>query len=242
MLSCIHPWYSTGQLRSSRAPPLDWFGVQIVGEVKCADIPDVSVLAPAYDGVILFAGHMLDKAGRPKPRFPSSMRSLARREIERTLDLLLERIAGAKLAISSAARGGDILFLEACRARGIPYLICLPYTPDRFLVTSVEGANGDCVERFHRLLESTDAEDIRIMPELEQEGKGVYLRFNRWMIDLATELGRELRLIALWDGREGDAPGGTADLVRQARNLGVDVTHIDTRDLLREMEARTREE
>lgn len=50
---------------------------------------------------------------------------------------------------------------------------------------------------------------------------------------LTAEAAR-ITLIALWDGKdEGDAPGGTAHMVRLARDTGqIDVKIIDAKQLL----------
>jgi len=185
---------------------------------------------------------MTDQPGRPKPRFPLSMEWLAQREIDRVLGSLVTKLPATRLAISGAARGGDILFLESCRAKSIPYLICLPFSLDRFRQTSVEGSGGDWVDRFDRLCRATPNEDFRIMPELPNESESVYARYNHWMIQLATQQGRNLHLIALWDGRKGDGPGGTADLVAQVRKSRGEVFHIDTRPLLKKLEPGIREQ
>ena len=49
-----------------------------------------------------------------------------------------------------------------------------------------------------------------------------------------TAEAERITLIALWDGKdEGDAPGGTAHMVRSARDTGlVDVKIIDAKKLL----------
>ena len=41
------------------------------------------------------------------------------------------------LAITSAAAGGDLLFLEACLARGVPVNVHLPFAEPQFLDASV---------------------------------------------------------------------------------------------------------
>ena len=40
-----------------------------------------------------------------------------------------------------------------------------------------------------------------------------------------------LTLIALWDGAEGDGPGGTGDLVNKVENLGARCEIINTKEL-----------
>ena len=58
------------------------------------------------------------------------------RAIDRVLSDLLEKAKAARVrltAVSSLARGGDILFTEACERRGIPWRCLLPLPWDDFL-------------------------------------------------------------------------------------------------------------
>jgi hypothetical protein len=61
-------------------------------------------------------------------------------------------------ALSQAAAGGDILFLEACQKRGLRCEVLLPFDRDRFLDRSVRpSADGDrWVERFRRVIDDPD--------------------------------------------------------------------------------------
>jgi hypothetical protein len=40
-----------------------------------------------------------------------------------------------------------------------------------------------------------------------------------------------LTLIALWDGADGDGPGGTGDLVQKVKNLGARYEIINTKQI-----------
>ena len=85
--------------------------------------------------VILFSGHLMDRPGRTPPRFPPAMAPAAAREIGLALDRLS---AGPEdLALCQAAAGGDLLFLEACQARGVPVQVMLPFDEARFQRESV---------------------------------------------------------------------------------------------------------
>ena len=67
--------------------------------------------------VLLFSGHMIDAPGRKQPRFPADKESIARDAI---VDTLTQAGAGpGDLAICGAACGGDLIFAEACLARGM---------------------------------------------------------------------------------------------------------------------------
>lgn len=97
--------------------------------------------------------------------------------------------------------------------------IILPFPPERFLVESVKGVpDSRWVERFWELWddrEHTLFTEVMGLPEMDD----AYALCNTRMLELAKNYG-EVHLIALWDGKGGDGPGGTADLIRQARNVG----------------------
>jgi len=67
---------------------------------------------------LLFTGHMVDAPDRAQPRFPATRVDAAARRIGAALD---EIGAGPEdLALTQGAAGGDLLFAEACLARGVP--------------------------------------------------------------------------------------------------------------------------
>ena len=168
--------------------------------------------------VALFTGHRIDAPERPKPRFPASHAAHAAQAIAAAIP------DDAQIGLSSAANGGDILFLEACAARAIPCHIILPFPPEEFLRRSVAtDAPGDWEARFRRLWSNTpsDRRNILTVPE----GANPYAACNDALLVLADALGAP-EVIALWDGQTGDGPGGTADLVAMARARGWPVTVI----------------
>ena len=70
---------------------------------------------------------------------------------------------------------------------------------------------------------------------LQSSGLDPWERGNRWVLEMAQTSGaRKVILIALWDSKAtGDAPGGTAHMVRIAREAGmVDVVTIDASQIL----------
>ena len=57
---------------------------------------------------------------------------------------------------------------------------------------------------------------------LRASGLNAWERGNRWVLDMAQASGASsVTLIALWDGKPtGDAPGGSAHMVKLARDAG----------------------
>lgn len=184
--------------------------------------------------VLLFSGHMVDKPDRPEPRFPSSAVPAAADRIAAALDSL--QAGPGDLALSQAAAGGDILFLEACQQRGVDCHVLLPFPAPEFVDRSVRpSADGDSwSHRFDAVLQRL-SEPVRLMTAdlgPTPEGTDPFERCNIWLLDTALSHGAEkVQFVCLWNGGGGDGPGGTAHMVREVEQRGGHVTHIDTRTL-----------
>jgi hypothetical protein len=104
-----------------------------------------------------------------------------------------------------------------CRSFGIATTIVLPFSPEEFLATSVEGlGSGDWPRRFRELWERT-APKARINLGLPQS-PDAYAACNDRLLKLAQDYG-DVQMIALWDGGQCDGAGGTGDFVGRARAL-----------------------
>lgn len=184
--------------------------------------------------VFLFSGHMMDRPDRPAPRFPPGMERAAKAAIDAALAHLGARRGDR--ALSQAAAGGDILFLEACQKRGLRCHVLLPFDRASFLDRSVRpSANGDrWVARFRRVIDGPDTtlEEMSALPGRTPEGSDPYERCNLCLLDRAMP-GPEERLcfICLWNGDDPEGPGGTGHMVAAVRERNGTVEHIDTRRL-----------
>lgn len=188
--------------------------------------------------VLLFSGHMMDSPKRAVPRFPQAAEALAAKAIAETLDML-----GAgpdDLALSQAAAGGDLLFLEACQARGMRCQVLLPFPEPEFIERSVmpslDGARWR--DRFYATTGNANT-TVRVMPvEIGDlpEGVDAFERSNLWLLYSALASGvQKVRFIALWNGGGGDGPGGTAHMFNEVRRLTGRVNWLDTRELFKPM-------
>lgn len=143
------------------------------------------------------------------------------------------------LGLASAAPGADILFHEVCAEVGLPTTICLPMPAADYARLEFQDLDA-WRSRFltllrwqQNVLELSDREGLPRW--LHSTGTNPWERGNRWVLQMAlTAEAERITLIALWDGKdEGDAPGGTAHMVRLARATGrVDVKIIDAKQLL----------
>lgn len=166
--------------------------------------------------VFLFSGHMIDHPDRTKPpkprapRFPPEQEGTARRAIEGKLD---ELTAGdGDVGLCGGACGGDIIFAEACLARGLKVEIRIPFDEPHFLRESVRFAGEEWQRRFHDIKEHEHA-TLTVMPDrLGPSPKGMndHARNNLWQLYSALSYGVEkVRFICLWNKQPGDGIGGT---------------------------------
>src|SRR3569833_1941273 len=88
--------------------------------------------------VLLFTGHMIDAPDRKTPRFPADKEQTAAAAIAKTLEDI--GAASGDLSISGGACGGDLLFSEACMARGMALELYIPFDEPTFLAKSVDFA------------------------------------------------------------------------------------------------------
>jgi hypothetical protein len=186
--------------------------------------------AESPKNVVLFTGHMIDATDRKTPRFPADKESAAAAAIAKTLADI--GVARGDLAICGGACGGDLLFAEACLARGTMMELYIPFDEPTFLANSVDFANADWHERY---MAAKSRAALHIMPnELGPlpEGDNPYERNNRWMLEAAARFGGEMMaFIALWNGQGGDGPGGAQHLMEQARQKTARIYWLDTRKL-----------
>lgn len=176
--------------------------------------------------VFLFTGHVMDTPDRTNPRFPADVEAAAAREIGAALD---SWGAGPQdLALSQAAAGGDILFLEACQQRQVRCRILLPFPVAEFVKHAVlPSTHGHAwLGRFHAI-EAACPDAFEVMPA---GGGDPFERCNLWLLDTALACGADkLHFLCLWDGHGDDAPGGISHLLRQAKRHSARTRWIDTR-------------
>lgn len=180
----------------------------------------------AFANALLFTGHMIDRADRDQPRFPAWAEARAREAIRAAIADLMWTQPGTTVGLAGGASGGDLLFHECCEEANIPTRVLLALPPDEFETSSVAPAGPGWVERFHALLRKA-GEDLHVMKSgdglLEGATGNIWQRANLWMIEEATRIAPERALLALWDGKAGDGPGGTEHFLEVARKSGIRV-------------------
>ncbi|HCM1507497.1 TPA: hypothetical protein N2916_003889 [Vibrio parahaemolyticus] len=187
--------------------------------------------------VILFTGHMIDKPGRPAARFPAEQEMVARAAIKNAVLEEVANVNGEVIGIAGGACGGDILFHEVCIDLSISSHLYLALPYNKFVVTSVQHAGRNWVDRFNTLCETLPQKILSNSKELprwlqSKPGYSIWSRNNQWILHNALAYGADkVTLIALWDGNEGDGLGGTKDMIQQAQKQGVKFIPLNTRNL-----------
>ncbi|MFF4696465.1 hypothetical protein [Streptomyces chattanoogensis] len=125
-------------------------------------------------------------------------------------DLLKPHGGGDLIGISCIAAGSDSLFAEAVLAVGGRLVVVLPSQDYREAKVKAHHA-----ETFDRLIDAAD--EVRVMPHT-LANRQAYESANRALLEKAD------RLVAVWNGEPPSGKGGgTADVVAEAKALGLPV-------------------
>ena len=208
-------WGSLQSTRHNAQLLIDHLGARAVELERLFRFPTVTV----------FSGHLLDHPTRKVPRFPATM-------IERVTDEIRSRLRGlnARIGYASAACGADILFHEVMLEAGGEIHVVLPFSRELFVRKSVATiGDGEWVKRFDRVL-SKAVEVQELSHHDHDQGSAAWEYDNRMLHGLARlraeHLETQLIPMAVWDGKAGDGPGGTADNVARWQKLGLNVEII----------------
>jgi tetratricopeptide (TPR) repeat protein len=177
--------------------------------------------------VLAYTGHRTDAPDRNPPRFAeakvSAVRLALREKIKRY---------GALHGFGGAAAGTDILVLKELVARSLTATVVLPFPRDDFVGLSV--GSGHWKKAFDDLTRQPGIDFMAplqlTLPPREQLADAFAagnLEIQRRAIDYAKRLDEVPVVIAVWDGKLGDGPGGTADTVNLWRFEGYEVDVID---------------
>jgi hypothetical protein len=113
------------------------------------------------------------------------------------------------------ATGADQLAADSARATGYHVRALLPFPPEIYRSDFGQGREK---KEFSRQLESAD--EFFALPCDRSDGDGAYVQVGKAVIAAADIM------IAIWDGRSGNGPGGTAHVVELALRAGVPIIHV----------------
>ncbi|MEX0802662.1 MAG: hypothetical protein WD688_05015, partial [Candidatus Binatia bacterium] len=138
------------------------------------------------------------------------------------------------LALCGGACGGDLLFAEACVARGLKLEVRLAFDEPTFLQKSVSFAPGNWSERYFKVKANPTTRTLVMPEELGPLSKGsnAFARANLWQLYTALAWGPEkVRFICLWNRKGADGPGGTQHMYETVKKYSGRVYVVDTTTL-----------
>jgi uncharacterized protein len=151
---------------------------------------------------------MVDTPDRPRPRFPGDQVPRVTEEVRAALEGW--GVGPETTLVTGGARGADIIAAEECLARGANVVLCLALDPDEFQNRSVSLPETDWTARFRALLERAD---VRVL-ENPPSDDSVFAKTNEWIVRTAREIDEAPNAVIVWNGEEGDGPGGTRHFIR----------------------------
>ena len=194
-----------------------------------------AALRPAR--VIIFTGHRVDDANRTEPRFTPSQVP----KFSDALNLLLDE-EPIDVGFSSAANGGDLLFVETLLKRGVPSHVILPFNEQQFRSQSVISNNAEDYYDWGKSFDSVcqgqrdgaviwHASQSTVDDEVADE---YYAHANQVILGMgrlkAKELGGELRGLALLseEGQHSEVGSQAAVAEWSAREIPMKVFNPNT--------------
>jgi hypothetical protein len=182
--------------------------------------------------VVVASGHMIDRPERTSPRFPANAAPTVTEAVRSALN---DWGAGpGTLLVSGGARGADIIAAEQALVAGAEVWLLLALPDDDFVATSVAIPETDWEHRYRTLRRQcpTWIQESELEPTDTSDEGAIFARNNNWCLEVGASQAPPggLRVLAVWDGSAGDGPGGTADFVERARQLGAEVGVISPTD------------
>jgi hypothetical protein len=178
--------------------------------------------------VVAAAGRRIDSDDADVARFP-----LAR--VDRVRDGIRTRLSEHDVAavIASAACGADLLVLAEAGGLRIRRRAVLPFSPERFIETSVRDRPGGWTPLFRTIMRELQAAGEVVVLD-ETPGDAGYAATGEAILDEAEHLARRLGIrpaaLVVWDGR----PRSGVDLTRQfresAERRGFEILEVSTLD------------
>lgn len=165
--------------------------------------------------VAIFSGHMIDRPDRKEPRFPAYAEEQVRRDLEKVI-----REKNIRIAYSSCACGGDILFMEEVLKAGGECVILPPLPLEDTIRNSVDIIPGaDWQRRLEKILQNGDV--LLLEAECDEVGEEddaiIYDFTNRYLFGMALHKAATLNFplhgVTVWNGKKSGLTGGTDSAV-----------------------------
>lgn len=153
-----------------------------------------------------------------KPLVEDVLRQLrdAALTLQQSEDAFCSHTKAQLLLHTGLASGADQIAARSARSSGYAIRAVLPFEPDEY---RKDFAPGKELKSFEKALAATD--EIVALPGERANLNAAYVQVGQSLVDTADVL------IAIWDGKRGRGPGGTAHVVEMALESSVPVLHIE---------------
>src|SRR5271170_20611 len=184
--------------------------------------------------IAALAGRRIDAEDSPATRFPLENAPAVAHRIRSCLQSL-----PISTLVCSAARGADLLALDAAGELGVRRCAVLPSNAASFRASSVvDGLTGERQDGyewgaiFNRIHEAVQAQGDLLICANENAGHDSYLAANLVILDQATRLaaltGEDLLAIVVWDLASRGPNDVTAAFRDEAVKRGIRIEEIST--------------
>jgi hypothetical protein len=175
--------------------------------------------------VFLFIGYMVSHPGKSENQLPPEKEGQLRAAINAILDK--HGAESNDLAVTAGMdAGSELIFVECCTERGLSVQAYFSETEAAYIRDFVSPAGDEWVDRFFKMRNHPRVDEF-FQPDcvgLPKEGDNPHERNNRWALYSALALGIDnVRLIAVWDGRNEPSTDLDSRLVRHMIELMRDV-------------------
>ena len=182
--------------------------------------------------VLIISGHMIDSNYRETPRFPVEKVDVVRSQIRGSIQRYVNK--GMKLvAVGSGTCGCDLIFHQEVLDAGGEVILVLPYKEQDFIESAVESSfRGGWLKIYNEVKERVK-KVVVLGDDCPHDNAIVSEYCNRVITGIANleaiKHGAERpRLLAVWDGNPGDAPGGTQSMIDYCQKYGIEIEILDS--------------
>ncbi|MBV8808024.1 MAG: hypothetical protein JO033_05070 [Acidobacteriaceae bacterium] len=134
--------------------------------------------------------------------------------------------------VSSSACGADLVALQAADALGIRRRVVLPFSAERFRVSSVIDRPGEWGSIYDNVIDSVAARGDLVELQSNREDGKAYAAANLVILNEAEALARESRqdaaAVLVWDGASRGEGDLTVEFGQTARARGLKILEVKT--------------
>jgi hypothetical protein len=176
--------------------------------------------------VIALSGRRIDAVDAKEPRFPLANVDLVRLRIRSML-----KAQAARVLVSSAACGADLIALLEADSLGLTSRIVLPSTREHFKRRSVADRPGDWGAIYDKVMDAASANGNLVLMNQTSPKPDYFLGSQAILgeaVTFAKKLGTAAGAVLVWNGISRGNHDVTEEFGEEARKRGLPVVEIST--------------